>query len=122
MTNGEERALLLKTCKQKTKMCLITVPKKLKDMVEAVGNGISGTQSVVIAMCEYLENKDRSASFYTESELKAMLEWEIAQEKARYNIRLPISLVQEFFSYRPEKTSTVKYNEALWEYVLRRTE
>ncbi|WP_127448492.1 hypothetical protein [Veillonella sp. 3310] len=121
MTKGEERAVILKNCKQKTKMCLLTVPKKLKDLVAKVSNGIPGTQAVIIAMCEYLDDENSNTSNSADVELRAMIEWEIAEEKTRYTIRLPISLVEEFFSYNPEKTSTVKYNEALWGYVLRRS-
>ena len=120
MTKGEERAVILKNCKQKTKMCLLTVPKKLKDLVAKVSNGIPGTQAVIIAMCEYLDSENYSSSNSADVELRAMVEWDIAEEKTRYNIRLPISLVEEFFNYKSEKTSTVKYNEALWGYVLRR--
>ena len=118
MTKGEERALDIKTCKPKRKMCLLTVPKKLKDMVEKVSGSLSGTRAVIIAMCEYLEGDDNTV----DCEFKAMLEWEVTKEKVRYNIRLPIDLVQEFFDYQPEKSSTVKYNEALWGYVFRRSE
>lgn len=122
MTKGEERAIILKTCKQETKMCTLTVPKKLKDMVAKVSNGASGTHSVIVAMCEYLDDKDRDINRFKEIELKAMIEWKTAAEKEKYMIRIPIQLVEEFFEYQPQKTSTEKYNEALWKYVLSRSE
>lgn len=121
MTKGEERAIILKTCKQTTKMCTLTVPKKLKDMVAKVSNGASGTHSVIVAMCEYLDDKDRDINRFKEIELKAMIEWKTAAEKEKYMIRIPIQLVEEFFEYQPQKTSTEKYNEALWKYVLSRS-
>lgn len=121
MTKGEERAIILKTCKQETKMCTFTVPKKLKDMVAKVSNGATRTYSVIVAMCEYLEDKDSDIKRFKEIELKAMIEFKTAGEKELYTIRIPVQLVEEFFEYKPQKTSTEKYNEALWKYALSRS-
>lgn len=120
MTNGEMRALLLKGECNKNKMVTFTVPEVLYKKVKELSVENSATHNVIVAMFEYMENKSRSDINLTDGELKHIVQWQLVDKKRAYSIRLPISLLDEFKEYYPTKTTTEKYNVALWEFVLSR--
>lgn len=120
MTNGETRALLLKGACNKNKMVTFTVPEILHKKVKELSVENGATHNIIVAMFEYMENKSRSEIDLTDGETKHVVQWQLADKKRAYSIRLPITLLDEFKGYYPTKTTTEKYNVALWEFVLRR--
>lgn len=122
MTNGEMRALLLKGEYNKNKMVTFTVPEILYEKVKALSVENTATHNIIVAMFEYMENKSRSDINLTDGEIKHVVQWQLADKKRAYSVRLPITLLDEFKEYYPAKTTTEKYNVALWEFVLRRQE
>lgn len=120
MTNGETRALLLKGQYNKNKMVTFTIPEILYEKIKELSVENSATHNVIVAMFEYMDNKSRSEIDLTDGEIKHAVQWQIAEKKRAYSIRLPIILLDEFKECYPAKTTTEKYNVALWEFVLRR--